>query len=94
MGCMGDSVECPTSAQVMISRFLSLRPVWRFVLTAQSLDPASNSVSPFLSSLYCAPFCQQVPFLFRIDRTIRKNYHCFHSSHFLSLHCGHRPLLT
>ena len=37
-------LEYPTSAQVMISRFVSSSPVWDSVLTAQSLEPASDSV--------------------------------------------------
>ena len=47
---MAQSVERPTSAQVMISRFVSLSPASGSVLTAQSLDPASDSVSPSLSA--------------------------------------------
>ena len=43
------SVERPTSAPVMISRFLSSSPELGSVLTAQSLEPALDSVSPFLS---------------------------------------------
>ena len=39
-----------TWAQVMISRFVSLSPASGSVLTAQSLVPASDSVSPFLSA--------------------------------------------
>ena len=42
-------VDRPTSAQVMISRFVSLSPALGSVLTAQSLEPASGSVSPSLS---------------------------------------------
>ena len=38
--------KCPTSAQVMILRFVSLSPASGSVLTAQSLEPASESVSP------------------------------------------------
>ena len=38
------------SAQVMISRFVSSSPASGSVLTAQSLDPASDSVSPSLSA--------------------------------------------
>ena len=45
------SVERPTSAQVMISRFTSLSPVLGSMLTAQSLEPALVSVSPSLSRL-------------------------------------------
>ena len=44
-GRLGGSVRRPTSAQVMISQFMSLSPVLGSVLTAQSLDPASDSVS-------------------------------------------------
>ena len=46
---MAQLVECQTSAQVMISRFVGLSPVSGSVLTAQSLEPASESVSPSLS---------------------------------------------
>ena len=42
-------VKRPTLAQVMISQFVSLSPVLGSVLTAQSLEPASDSVSPSLS---------------------------------------------
>ena len=47
---MGQSVEHPTSARVMISRFVSSSPTSGSVLTAQSLKPASDSVSPSLSA--------------------------------------------
>ena len=40
-----------TSAQVMISRFMSLSPVSGSVVTAQSLEPASDPLSPPLSAL-------------------------------------------
>ena len=39
----------PTSAQVMISWSVSSSPASGSVLTAQSLEPASDSVSPSLS---------------------------------------------
>ena len=41
---VAQSVKCPTSAQVMISRFASSSPVSGSVLTAQSLESASDSV--------------------------------------------------
>ena len=47
---VAQSVECPTSAQVMISWFVSLSPASGSVLTAQSLERASDSVSPSLSA--------------------------------------------
>ena len=43
-------VEHPTSAQVMISWLVSSSPALGSVLTAQSLEPASDSVSPSLSA--------------------------------------------
>ena len=44
------AVERLTSAQVMISRFMVLSPASGSVLTARSLEPASDSVSPSLSA--------------------------------------------
>ena len=49
-GRPGGSVEHPTSAQVMISQFMSSSPASGSVLTAQSLEPVSDSVSPSLSA--------------------------------------------
>ena len=46
---MAQLVKRPTSAQVMISRFVSLSPASGSVLMAQSLEPVSDSVSPSLS---------------------------------------------
>ena len=46
---VAQSVEHPTSAQVMISQFASLSPVSGSVLMAQSLELASDSVSLYLS---------------------------------------------
>ena len=43
------SVKWLTSAQVMISQLVSSSPASGSVLTAQSLEPASDSVSPSLS---------------------------------------------
>ena len=45
-----------TTAQVMISQFVGSSPTSGSVLTAQSLEPASNSVSPSLS-LCPSPTC-------------------------------------
>ena len=43
---MAPSVKRPALGQVMISWFVSSSPVLGSVLTAQSLEPASDSVSP------------------------------------------------
>ena len=47
---VAQSVERPTSAQVMISQLVGSNPASGSVLTAQSLEPASDSVSPSLSA--------------------------------------------
>ena len=47
---MAQSVELLTSARVMISQFVGSSPTWGSVLTAQSLEPASDSVSHSLSA--------------------------------------------
>ena len=58
------SVDCLTSAQVVISRFMSSSPTLDSVLTAQSLEPASDSVSPSLSAppllMLCLSLCVSV----------------------------------
>ena len=46
---VAQSVERPTSAQVMISQSVSLSPASGSGLTAQSLEPVLDSVSPSLS---------------------------------------------
>ena len=46
---VAQSVKHLTLARVMISRFVSSSPASGSVLTAQSLEPASDSVSAFLS---------------------------------------------
>ena len=46
---VAQSVKQPTSAQVMISQFVSLSSLLGSVLATQSLEPALDSVSPFLS---------------------------------------------
>ena len=51
-GQVAQSVKRPTSAQVMISRSVSSSPALGSVLTVQSLEPASDSVS---SSFYAPP---------------------------------------
>ena len=46
---MAQLVKRSASAQVMISQLVGLSPTLGSVLTAQNLDPASDSVSPSLS---------------------------------------------
>ena len=56
---LAQSVERPTSAQVKISLLVGSIPSSGSVLTAQSLEPASDSVSPSLSAppllMLCLP---------------------------------------
>ena len=47
---VAQSIKHLTSAQVMISRFVSSSPMSGSVLTDQSLEPASDFVSPPLSA--------------------------------------------
>ena len=47
---VAQSVERPASAQLMISRFMGSSPTSGSVRTAQSLEPASDSVCPSLSA--------------------------------------------
>ena len=47
---VAQSVECLTLAQVMISWFIGSSPTSGSVLTAQSPEPALDSVSPSLSA--------------------------------------------
>ena len=57
---MAQSVERATSAQVMISRFVGSSPTSGSVLTAQSPEPASDSVSPSLSAPPLLALCLSV----------------------------------
>ena len=59
---MPQSVERPTSAQVMILRSVSVSssPALGSVLTAQSLEPILDSVSPSLSAPALLMFCLSV----------------------------------
>ena len=54
---MAQLVKHTTLAQVMISWFMSSNPVLGSVLTAQSLEPALDSVSPSLSALPLLMLC-------------------------------------
>ena len=47
---VAQSVKRPTSAQVIILQSVSSSPASGSVLTAQSLEPVSDSVSPSLSA--------------------------------------------
>ena len=80
---MAQSVGRPTSTQVMISQFVSSSPTSGSVLTAQSLKPASDSVSPHLLSappllvLYLSLSlnnkCQKMFFLNKMHLQITEN---------------------
>ena len=56
------SVKWLTLAPIMISQFMSLSPALGSVLTAQSLEPALDTVSPSLSLSLCpSPTCALSP---------------------------------
>ena len=54
---MAQSVENPTSAQVMNAQFTGVNPTMGCVLTVQSLEPASDYMSPFLSAPHLLMLC-------------------------------------
>ena len=57
---MAQSVGHPTSAQVMMSQSVSSSPTLGSVLTAQSLEPTSDSVSASLSAPPLLMLCLSV----------------------------------
>ena len=57
---MAHSVKRLTSAQVTVSRFMGSSPSLGFVLTARSLEPALDSVSPSLSAPSLLVLCLSV----------------------------------
>ena len=64
-------VKQPSSAQVMISQFMNSSPAWGSVLTAQSPEPASDSVFPPLSTPPLLTLCVSVSLNNR--HTLKKN---------------------
>ena len=84
---VSQSLKYPTSAQVMISGLVSSSPAWSSVLTAQSMEPASDSVSPSLSAppplmLYLSPSQKHFKnFLEDREKRIRKREHSISSLH-------------
>ena len=69
---MAQSVKCPTSAQVMISRFLNSSPTSSSVLKAQSREPALDSVSPSLSAPLLLMLCLSLS-LSKINKHLKKH---------------------
>ena len=60
---MAQQIKHPNSVQVMISGLLGSCPALGSVLTAQSLEPVSDSMSPSLSAhpplVLCLPLSQK-----------------------------------
>ena len=72
---VAQSVERPTSAQVVISRSVSSSPASGSVLTAQSLEPASDSVSSSVSAPPLLMLCLSVSLsLSRSKTNIEKKF--------------------
>ena len=57
---VAQSVKHLTLAQIMISWFMSLSPVLGSLLTAQNLEPASDSVFPSLTAPPLLTLCLSV----------------------------------
>ena len=71
---MAQSVKCPTLAQVVMSWFVGSSPALGSVLTAQSLEPASDSVSPSLSA---PPLLMLFLLLSKINKCKKNNFEKF-----------------
>ena len=71
---MAQSVERPTSAQVMISQSVSSSPPLGSVLTTWSLDPASDSVSPSLCPFPTHVLSLSSLCLSKINKHLKKNF--------------------
>ena len=70
---MAQSVKQPTSAQVMILWSVGSSPASGSVLTAQSLEPAPDSVSPSLS-LCLSPTCTLSHSVSQKKINVKKNF--------------------
>ena len=70
---MAQSVKGLTSAQVMMSWFMGLSPESGSVLTAQSLEPVSDSVSPFFSAPPLLMLCLSVCLSLKNKINIKKS---------------------
>ena len=66
---MAESVKRPTLAQVTISQFLNSNPASGSVLTAQSLEPGSDFVSPSRSlPLPMLALCQSLSKIINVKK--------------------------
>ena len=70
---MAQLVERPTSAQVMISQFVGSSPMSGSTLTAQSLEPALDSVSPSLSLPLPPPLSKKINKRPQQQKTLNSN---------------------
>ena len=86
---MAQSVGSTASAQVTISRSVTSSPASGSVLTAQSLEPASDSVSPSLSVPPLLMLClsKMNKRLKKLNQTLSKNENAsvLNQRHFLLL---------
>ena len=71
LGCLGGSVERPTLVQVMILPFVGSSPTLGSVLTARSLEPAFDSVSPSLCPFPAHALSLSVP---KINKRWKKKF--------------------
>ena len=68
---MAQSIKPPTSAQLTILRFVSSSPSSGSVLTAQSLEPVSDSASPSLPAPLSLVLCLSLS-LSKINKHLKK----------------------
>ena len=76
---VAQSVKRLTSAQVMNSQFVGLSPASGSVLTAQSLEPALDSVSPSLS----APPPLMLCLYQKMNKHLKKRVELYSETHML-----------
>ena len=69
---VAQSVKRPSLAQVMISQLVGSRPTLDFVLTAQSLGPTLDSVSPSLPLPRSRSVCVCLPLSLKNKLTLKK----------------------
>ena len=82
---MSPSIKCLTLDQVMISRSVGLNPLLGSVLTAQSLEPVSDPVSPSLSASPLLPFSLSLSLFLSQKISIKKKKRKMFFSHTISI---------
>ena len=82
---VAQSVRCPTLAQVMNSQFVSSSPTSDSMLTAQSLDLASDSVSPSLCPSAACALSVSLSLSLKINKYLKKKKNICRGRHILKI---------